>query len=77
MVEINITPFTDIVLVILIIFMITTPVIMGGSLRVNLPGAKGTQRASDIKKASRSRSIKPEIFSSRARNIILIPMPIR
>jgi len=35
--EINITPFTDIVLVLLIIFMITTPMLMQPGIRVNLP----------------------------------------
>jgi biopolymer transport protein TolR len=47
MVEINITPFTDIVLVLLIIFMVATPLIMGGSIKVDLPGAKKTARAGD------------------------------
>jgi biopolymer transport protein ExbD len=35
--EINITPFTDVTLVLLIIFMITTPVIMNPAIKVNLP----------------------------------------
>lgn len=35
--EINITPFTDVVLVLLIIFMITTPMLMQPSIKVNLP----------------------------------------
>jgi biopolymer transport protein ExbD len=35
--EINITPFTDIVLVLLIIFMITAPMLMQPSIKVNLP----------------------------------------
>jgi biopolymer transport protein ExbD len=35
--EINITPFTDIVLVLLVIFMITTPMLMRSSIKVNLP----------------------------------------
>ncbi len=48
MVEINITPFTDIVLVLLIIFMIATPLLMGGSIRVDLPGAKKTAKAGDL-----------------------------
>ena len=38
--EINITPFTDVVLVLLIIFMVTTPVIVGNTVKVNLPKAK-------------------------------------
>ncbi len=39
MAEINITPFTDVILVLLIIFMITTPLIMQSSLKVSLPEA--------------------------------------
>jgi biopolymer transport protein ExbD len=35
--EINITPFTDIVLVLLIIFMITTPMFMQSNIKINLP----------------------------------------
>ena len=38
--EINIVPFVDIILVILIIFMVTTPFIMKPSIQVNLPQAK-------------------------------------
>jgi biopolymer transport protein ExbD len=37
--EINITPFTDVILVLLIIFMITTPLILQSNIRVNLPGS--------------------------------------
>jgi biopolymer transport protein ExbD len=37
--EINITPFTDVVLVLLIIFMVATPVIVGNTVKVNLPKA--------------------------------------
>jgi biopolymer transport protein ExbD len=37
--EINITPFTDVILVLLIIFMITTPLIIQSSIKVNLPQA--------------------------------------
>ena len=39
MTEINITPFTDVILVLLIIFMITTPLILQSSIKVNLPEA--------------------------------------
>ena len=38
--EINITPFTDVILVLLIIFMIATPLISQSSLKVKLPEAK-------------------------------------
>ena len=37
--EINIVPFVDIILVVLIIFMVTTPIIMKPSINVNLPKA--------------------------------------
>lgn len=37
--EINVTPFVDIILVVLIIFMVTTPMIMKPSININLPKA--------------------------------------
>jgi biopolymer transport protein ExbD len=37
--EINITPLTDVVLVLLIIFMVTTPMILAGGINVKLPSA--------------------------------------
>ena len=44
--EINITPFTDVVLVLLIIFMITTPMLNQSSLKVNLPKASLEEQSS-------------------------------
>jgi biopolymer transport protein ExbD len=38
--EINIAPFTDVVLVLLIIFMIATPALMQSEIQVNLPKAE-------------------------------------
>jgi len=46
MAEINITPFTDVVLVLLIIFMIATPFIYQSSMRVQLPKASKSEEAS-------------------------------
>ncbi len=37
--EINITPFTDVILVLLIIFMVTTPLILQSNIRVSLPSS--------------------------------------
>jgi TonB system transport protein ExbD (group 2) len=37
--DINITPFTDVILVLLVIFMITTPLISQSGIKVNLPQA--------------------------------------
>jgi len=39
MAEINITPLTDVMLVLLVIFMVTTPLIIMDSLKVKLPKA--------------------------------------
>ncbi|MFP4466976.1 MAG: ExbD/TolR family protein [Candidatus Goldiibacteriota bacterium] len=37
--EINVVPLTDVMLVLLIIFMVTTPFIMQGNIKINLPSA--------------------------------------
>jgi len=46
--EINITPFTDVILVLLIIFMITTPLILQSSLKVNLPKAASASAVKEM-----------------------------
>jgi len=46
MAEINITPFTDVVLVLLIIFMIATPFIYQSSMKVQLPRASASEETS-------------------------------
>ncbi|MBN1384444.1 MAG: biopolymer transporter ExbD [Elusimicrobia bacterium] len=46
--EINIVPFTDVVLVLLIIFMVTTPLIMQAGIPIKLPK---TQTISDVSDA--------------------------
>jgi biopolymer transport protein ExbD len=49
MAEINITPFTDVVLVLLIIFMIATPFIYQSSMKVALPKAtKSAETSRDV-----------------------------
>ena len=47
--DINITPFTDVVLVLLIIFMITTPMLSQHQIKVDLPEAAETTETSDDK----------------------------
>ncbi|MDR1546757.1 MAG: biopolymer transporter ExbD [Deltaproteobacteria bacterium] len=42
--DINVTPFIDVMLVLLIIFMVTAPLMMGG-VRINLPKTGGTPMA--------------------------------
>ncbi len=41
--EINITPLTDVILVVLIIFMITSPLLITGALKVKLPQSSSAQ----------------------------------
>jgi biopolymer transport protein TolR len=41
--KIDITPFTDVVLVLLIIFMVATPLISQGKIKVNLPDANASK----------------------------------
>ncbi|MFH1076257.1 MAG: biopolymer transporter ExbD [Pseudomonadota bacterium] len=45
--EINITPFTDVVLVLLIIFMIATPALLQPGIKVQLPKAKAAENNAD------------------------------
>jgi len=45
--EINITPFTDVVLVLLIIFMIATPVLLQPGIKVDLPKARAAESNTD------------------------------
>ncbi len=44
-VEINMVPFTDVVLVLLVIFMVTTPMIVQGQIKVRLPKARAQSEA--------------------------------
>lgn len=47
--DINITPFTDVILVLLVIFMITTPLISQSRIKVNVPQAKSGSAAEDLR----------------------------
>ena len=44
--DINMTPFVDVVLVLLIIFMVTAPMLEQG-IKINLPAAKGGTMAKE------------------------------
>ena len=46
--DINITPFVDIVLVLLIVFMISTPAMVARGLRVSLPQARNSEDMSYV-----------------------------
>jgi biopolymer transport protein ExbD len=44
--DINITPFVDVVLVLLVIFMVTTPMMVKDSLKIKLPSSKTSETTS-------------------------------
>ena len=54
MAEINVTPMVDVMLVLLIIFMVTAPLLATG-VQVDLPDSQGQPRSSRITSRSRSR----------------------
>lgn len=43
--EINITPFVDVVLVLLVIFMVTTPMMVKETMNIKLPKGKSTEKS--------------------------------
>jgi biopolymer transport protein TolR len=49
--DINITPFTDVILVLLIIFMMTTPLISQLNIKVDLPQAKSGDQVESERQA--------------------------
>jgi len=49
MADINIAPFTDVILVLLIIFMVTTPLIFRSSIKIALPQISNNQQALESK----------------------------
>jgi biopolymer transport protein ExbD len=50
MAEINITPFTDVILVLLIIFMIATPLMSQSNIEIKLPEASSAEVMADTSK---------------------------
>jgi biopolymer transport protein TolR len=59
--EINVTPFVDVMLVLLIIFMVTAPMMQEG-INVNLPQAQGKSLPSKEKRITISITKSSEIF---------------
>lgn len=50
--EINTAPFTDIILVLMAIFMVTTPLVMQSNIQVNLPSSSTGKPMKDAKQIS-------------------------
>jgi len=60
--EINITPFVDVVLVLLVIFMVTAPMVMNRAIKVNLPNAKSATAPAESKTLGITISAKGEFL---------------
>ncbi|MDE2223606.1 MAG: biopolymer transporter ExbD [Candidatus Omnitrophica bacterium] len=65
--EINITPFTDVILVLLIIFMITTPFIYRSSLKIALPQVSSNQQPLQTKDINVSITSTGEVYLNNER----------
>ena len=61
MAEINVTPMVDVMLVLLIIFMVTTPLIQQG-VKVNLPETKAAAVEASDKKLVLSVNVQKQVF---------------
>jgi biopolymer transport protein ExbD len=66
--DINVTPMADVMLVLLIIFMITTPLIQSG-VAVNMATAKNAEEAPEAKRLKRKQRTRPP---SRSRDPVSI-----
>ena len=81
--EINMIPFIDVSLVLLIIFMVMTPFLVKSQLKVNLPKAESAEQAADEKDmidvevdkqgaiAVNGQTVPPEGVEEALRNVVL------
>jgi biopolymer transport protein ExbD len=62
MAEINIAPFTDVILVLLIVFMVTTPLIYRSSIKIALPQVSSNQQPLETKDINVSVTANGEVY---------------
>ena len=67
MAEINIAPFTDVILVLLIVFMVTTPLIYRSSIKIALPQVSNNQQAVETRDINVSITSGGEVYMERER----------
>ena len=60
--EINIAPFTDVILVLLIVFMVTTPMILRSSIKIALPKVSNNQETVETKDINVSITAAGEVY---------------
>ena len=67
MAEINIAPFTDVILVLLIVFMVTTPLIYRSSIKIALPQVSNNQQPLESKDINVSITANGEVYMDNER----------
>ena len=67
MAEINIAPFTDVILVLLIVFMVTTPLIYRSSIKIALPQVSNNQQTLESKDINVNITAGGEVFMANER----------
>ena len=67
MAEINIAPFTDVILVLLIVFMVTTPLILRSSIKIALPQVSNNQQTLESKDINVNITAGGEVFMANER----------
>jgi biopolymer transport protein ExbD len=67
MADINITPFTDVMLVLLIVFMVTTPLIYRSSIKIALPQVSNNQQPLESKDINVSITAGGEVYMNKER----------
>jgi len=65
--EINIAPFTDVILVLLIVFMVTTPLIYRSSIKIALPQVSNNQQTLESKDINVNITAGGEVFMANER----------
>ena len=63
--QINIAPFTDVILVLLIVFMVTTPLIYRSSIKIALPQVSSNQQPLESKDINVSIAANGEVYMER------------
>ena len=74
--EINIAPFTDVILVLLIVFMVTTPLIYRSSIKIALPQVSHNQQPLESKDINVSITAGGEVFLDNERYNLKLDLDI-
>jgi biopolymer transport protein ExbD len=76
MAEINIAPFTDVILVLLIVFMVTTPLIYRSSIKIALPQVSNNQQALETKDINVNITSGGEVFMENEKYDLKLDMDV-